>query len=102
MKKKKKIRCRRIKKKLKLLLLILIKKLKTITKNPKLIFDSTIQITLGSALMAISTNVLYIPHGLLSGGIGGISLMLHYLLSFNLGWTIFALNIPLFLIGINF
>ncbi|MCD2332534.1 YitT family protein [Borreliella americana] len=102
MKKKKKIRCRRIKKKLKLLLIILIKKLKTITKNPKLIFDSTMQITLGSALMAISTNVLYIPHGLLSGGIGGISLMLHYLLSFNLGWTIFALNIPLFLIGIKF
>ncbi len=52
--------------------------------------------------MAISTNVLYIPHGLLSGGIGGIALMMHYLLSFNLGWTIFALNIPLFLIGIKF
>ncbi len=52
--------------------------------------------------MAISTNVLYIPHGLLSGGIGGIALMMHYLLSFNLGWTIFALNIPLFIIGIKF
>ncbi|WP_183224115.1 YitT family protein [Borreliella spielmanii] len=102
MKKKKKISCRRIKKKLKLLFIILAKKIKTITKNPKLIFDSTIQIALGSTLMAISTNILYIPHGLLSGGIGGISLMLHYLASFNLGWTIFALNIPLFLIGIKF
>ena len=34
--------------------------------------------------MAVSTNILYIPHGLLSGGIAGIALMLHYLFKFQL------------------
>ncbi|UGQ16849.1 YitT family protein [Borrelia sp. RT1S] len=78
------------------------RQLKNILKDPKLILISTLQITIGSLLMAISTNILYIPHGLLSGGIAGVALMLHYILDFNLGFTIFILNIPLFILGIKF
>ncbi|AHH07981.1 YitT family protein [Borrelia anserina] len=101
--KKKKNKWTKIKQKVKFIILkILRKQLKNILKDPKLILISTLQITTGSLLMAISTNILYIPHGLLSGGIAGIALMLHYLLSFNLGITIFMLNIPLFIIGIKF
>ncbi|AHE62365.1 YitT family protein [Borrelia parkeri] len=101
--KKKRNKWTRIKQKIKFIILkILRKQLKNILKDPKLILISTLQITTGSLLMAISTNILYIPHGLLSGGIAGIALMLHYLLNFNLGLTIFILNIPLFIIGIKF
>ncbi|WP_281862012.1 YitT family protein [Candidatus Borrelia fainii] len=101
--KKKRNKWTRIKQKIKFIILkILRKQLKNILKDPKLILISTLQITTGSLLMAISTNILYIPHGLLSGGIAGIALMLHYLLNFNLGLTMFILNIPLFIIGIKF
>ncbi|AYE35919.1 YitT family protein [Borrelia turcica IST7] len=101
--KKKRNKWKRIKHKTRFIIhIILRKRLKNIFKDPKLILISTLQITIGSLLMAISTNILYIPHGLLSGGIAGIALMLHYLLSFNLGLTIFILNIPLFILGIKF
>ncbi|AWG42423.1 YitT family protein [Candidatus Borreliella tachyglossi] len=101
--KKKRNKWKRIKYKIKFIILrILRKQLKNIFKDPKLIMLSTLQITIGSLLMAVSTNILYIPHELLSGGISGIALMLHYLLNFNLGFTIFILNVPLFIIGIKF
>ncbi|AGT27022.1 YitT family protein [Borrelia miyamotoi] len=101
--KKKRNKLIRIKQKIKFIVLkILRKQLKNIFKDPKLILLSTLQIATGSLLMAISTNILYIPHELLSGGIAGIALILHYLLNFNLGLTMFMLNIPLFIIGIKF
>ncbi|BCR21465.1 hypothetical protein BKFM_00025 [Borrelia sp. HM] len=101
--KKKRNKLTRIKQKIKFIILkVSRKQLKNIFKNPKLILLSTLQIITGSLLMAISTNILYIPHELLSGGISGIALMLHYLLNFNLGLTMFILNIPLFIIGIKF
>jgi len=56
---------------------------------------------LGSLITAIGINAFIIPHKLLSGGIAGISLVLQYLLDINSGYFIFALNVPIFLIGMR-
>lgn len=54
-------------------------------------------ISIGSILIAISYNTLITPNGLLSGGIGGIALALHYLKGFPIYTTILILNIPIFI-----
>lgn len=58
-------------------------------------------IVVGSIISAIAYNALIIPFGLLSGGLGGIALLGHYVLGtpFNIGYLI--LNIPVFIIGLR-
>ena len=60
-----------------------------------------IGITTGSVLIAIAYNTLIIPYGLLTGGIGGLSLMGNYLFGFPIYLVIFLLNIPLFIWGMK-
>lgn len=50
---------------------------------------------LGGLLGAISINVFLIPHHLLSGGVSGIAIILHFLYDFPVGLQIIAMNIPL-------
>lgn len=60
-----------------------------------------IGITVGSVLIAIAYNALIIPYGLLSGGIGGLSIMGNYLFGFPISLAILLLNIPLFIWGLK-
>lgn len=61
-----------------------------------------IMIILGAAIGGISFNAFLIPHKLLSGGVGGIALILNYLFGVNPGILIFIFNIPIFIAGYKF
>ena len=61
-----------------------------------------ISITLGTLLLAIATNGVLIPNKLLSGGITGISMLLHFLFGFKVSLVVLLLNIPIFLLGLFF
>lgn len=56
-------------------------------------------ILLGGVISGVSYNVFIIPHKLLSGGVSGIALIINYISGINPGIMIFAMNIPIFLIG---
>lgn len=58
-------------------------------------------ILLGSFISAIAVNMFFIPFKLLSGGIGGISLIIQYLSGIPAGYFIILLNIPLFILSIK-
>jgi len=59
-------------------------------------------ILLGGVISGISFNAFIMPHKLLSGGISGIALITNYLTGINPGVLIFALNIPIFILGYKF
>jgi len=59
----------------------------------------TIMIVLGSFICALGINLFIIPSHLLSGGLSGIALIFQYILKIPAGYTILALNIPLFVIS---
>lgn len=50
---------------------------------------------LGCILSAVSINLFLVPHHLLSGGLGGIAIIFHFLYKFPIGLQIFIMNIPL-------
>ncbi|RXZ82258.1 YitT family protein [Paenibacillaceae bacterium] len=54
---------------------------------------------LGAFLVAVGFNLLLVPHGLLSGGVSGISMIIGYMTGSNIGWLYFALNFPILLWG---
>ncbi|EOD01888.1 hypothetical protein, YitT family [Caldisalinibacter kiritimatiensis] len=47
-------------------------------------------------------NGFFIPNHLLSGGVGGIAIMAHYLTNIHTGLIIFIINVPIFIIGAKF
>ncbi len=54
----------------------------------------------GSIICAVSVNSILIPSKFLTGGISGMSLLIHYLFTFlPVGMLYFLINIPLFVIG---
>jgi uncharacterized membrane-anchored protein YitT (DUF2179 family) len=55
----------------------------------------------GSLISAVSINEFMIPHHLLSGGVGGVALILQYITGFSAGALILIMNIPIFLFGIK-
>lgn len=57
------------------------------------------RIILGSFLVAIAMNGLYIPEKLLGGGVNGISMLANILLGVDSGLVYAVINIPLFLLG---
>ncbi|WP_026694398.1 YitT family protein [Peribacillus kribbensis] len=59
-------------------------------------------ILLGSAIVAISFNVLLLPNKVASGGVSGISTILHSLLGWEPAYVQWAFNVPLFIAGIIF
>lgn len=61
-----------------------------------------ISIILGTLLLAIATNGILIPKQLLSGGINGISMLLHFLFGFKVSLLVVLLNIPIFILGLIF
>ncbi|MCF6460836.1 YitT family protein [Clostridium sp. Cult3] len=60
----------------------------------KLIF-----IVLGNFLCSIAFNVFFIPSRLLSGGVGGLGILTQYLTGIPSGIAVFAINVPIFIIG---
>ncbi|HWQ88685.1 MAG TPA: YitT family protein [Desulfitobacteriaceae bacterium] len=60
-----------------------------------------IGIFLGASIVGASINYLIIPNQIADGGITGIAIVLHYLLNWPVGITIFLLNFPLFIIGLK-
>lgn len=58
-------------------------------------------IVFGSAIVAVSINSLIIPNHIADGGVTGVAIILHYLLEWPISWTVFLLNVPLFLLGLK-
>ena len=68
--------------------------------SSKTIAWNLLLIATGSLISAIAINGVIVPGKFLSGGIAGLSLVIHYLLpAVPVGASVFVLNIPLFLIG---
>ncbi|NMB26719.1 MAG: YitT family protein [Tissierellia bacterium] len=56
-------------------------------------------IVLGNFLCSIAFNVFFIPSKLLSGGVGGLGILIQYLTDIPAGIWVFIINIPIFIIG---
>ncbi len=56
----------------------------------------------GGLICGIAINAFFVPHFLLSGGIAGIAMILHYLLDWPIGLMIAVFNIPLFYAAYRF
>lgn len=63
------------------------------------VFQKLFFIIIGNLLCSMAFNVFFIPNGLLSGGVGGLGIMVQYLFDIPSGITIFAINLPMFIVG---
>lgn len=61
-----------------------------------------LSLIVGTLLMSIAINGLLAPNRLLSGGVSGIALFLHFLFDWNLSFLTIILNIPLFILALMF
>ncbi len=68
-------------------------------KNTKDILQKLIFIVIGNLLCSIAFNVFFIPSKLLSGGVGGLAIIIQYLTNLPAGISVFLINIPIFVIG---
>ena len=59
-----------------------------------------VYVIVGAAIIAIGFNVFLLPNQVASGGVSGISTILHGLFGWNPGLVQYAFNIPLFLAGV--
>lgn len=66
------------------------------------LFLDYLYIVIGSAITAFSVVAFLNPAQLAPGGVSGIATLLYYAASWDLSTTIFAINIPIFLIGTRF
>lgn len=57
------------------------------------------QIVLGSVLVGIGVNLFFVPNQVVSGGVTGIAILLHYAFDTPVGLMNLALNVPLLVIG---
>lgn len=69
------------------------KSLKVVTRIASIIF--------GSFLYAVAINELIIPHLLLSGGVGGIAIIIQYTTGITAGALVLLINIPIFIFGVR-
>lgn len=59
----------------------------------------TVAITISTIIMAFALNDFLIPHKVLTGGVTGISIIIHQYIPLNTGFIILLINIPLFILG---
>lgn len=59
-------------------------------------------ISLAGIFIAIGVNAFIIPLHLINGGVIGISLLFNYAWGFNLGLTIFMINLPIYLFTLKY
>jgi uncharacterized membrane-anchored protein YitT (DUF2179 family) len=62
------------------------------------VFDY-LQVVVGSLLVAVGTNLFFVPNKVVSGGVVGIGIIAHYLAGAPVGVVSLLLNIPLLAIG---
>jgi len=60
------------------------------------------QIVVGSLLVAAGTNLFFVPNKVVSGGVTGIAIILHYLAGTPVGAVVLAFNVPLLWLGWRF
>lgn len=68
-------------------------------KNWPLFFKRVFFIFLANILCTLAFNGFLVPAKLLSGGVGGLAIMIQYLTGVPSGIIVFVINIPIFLIG---
>jgi len=71
------------------------------SKNVSVNVNKLGAIILGNTLCSIALNGFFIPNKLLSGGVGGVSIMIYFLTQIPTSLLIFLINIPIFLIGMK-
>lgn len=71
------------------------------TRHAELIIQLAV-ITIASILYAISMNMFFIPHKMISGGFAGIGMIIGYVAHYNIGTLILILNVPLFFLSYKF
>ena len=64
----------------------------------EVVFDYA-QVVLGSVLVGLGTNWFFVPNKVVSGGVTGIAIILHYVLGTPVGLVVLALNLPLLWLG---
>ncbi len=62
-------------------------------------FLDYIIITAGVFILSLGLTLFLIPHKIAAGGISGVGIILYYLFGINVGYTIFFLNLVLFILG---
>jgi len=60
------------------------------------------QIVAGSLMVAVGTNLFFVPNNVVSGGVTGIAILAHHLLHTPVGSVVFVLNLPLLWLGWRF
>jgi uncharacterized membrane-anchored protein YitT (DUF2179 family) len=66
-----------------------------------IVFDY-VQIVAGSLLVAVGTNMFFVPNNVVSGGVTGVSIIAHRLLGTRVGLVVLLLNLPLLWLGWRF
>ncbi len=61
-----------------------------------------LQIIVGSFIGALGLTMFLVPNKIAAGGVSGLATVIHYIFDLPVGWTMLALNVPLFLAGILF
>ncbi len=73
-------------------------------KNMKILnaVSKAVLIPLGAFIFACGVNGFFVPHKLLSTGVGGISLLVNYLTGIPVWLMVIAINVPIFIIAFIF
>ena len=66
-------------------------------KFTKSVFYKLIVLAFGALLMAISTDMFYVPSNLLNGGMSGFGMLIYYTVGVPIGIATLACNIPIFI-----
>ncbi len=69
------------------------------SKSVNVIVRKLFFIVLGNLFCALAFNLFFIPSKLLSGGVGGLGIMIQYLTGIPSGIPVFIINLPIFIIG---
>lgn len=69
-------------------------------KRVKRFFTHSLEIIIGSLMVALSINLFFLENKIAPGGVSGLATVLYYLTNISMGTIVIALNIPLFAIGI--
>lgn len=70
--------------------------------DKKYFFRTIFYILLGDLICSFAVVKFLVPAGLLSGGLGGIGLMIEYLTGLPTGVSVFILNLPMMIVGAFF
>jgi len=63
-----------------------------------IVFDYA-QIVVGALLVAVGTNMFFVPNKVVSGGVTGVGIIFHYVAGWPVGLVVLILNIPLLFVG---